>query len=71
MPVLTRIDRQSWLQTVWAALEPSDPDNAGKDINWDAVDWDDVCTAMAWIAEALGQDPAAQPGADSRDDRYD
>lgn len=46
--------RESWMNTVWGALEgyrencipPDDP-------QYDE-EWDDICTAMAWIRESLG-----------------
>ena len=46
-------DKQSWLDTLWDALgnhrETCIPEG---DPEYDA-EWDDICTAMAWIAEEL------------------
>jgi len=45
---LTRINAQSWLETVWLALDPlleDMPDDKK----------DDVCTALAWITEELNE----------------
>jgi len=54
----TANDPKSWLQTVWAGLE-SHRENCvpeGADPMYDE-EWDNICTAMAWIAEAVGVDP--------------
>ena len=43
---LTRNNEQSWIETIWLALDPileSMPEEQK----------DDVCTAMAWICEEL------------------
>ena len=55
---LTSSNMDSWFETVWEAL-------------WEAQDcadpiyapdrWDDICTAMAWIAEAAGHEPEMDP----------
>lgn len=50
-------DPASWLQTVWDTLHSArqlmipegDEDNDRQ--------WNDLCTAMAWITEELGVDP--------------
>ena len=46
MVMLTHGSKESWLETVWQTLEPYQDDIA------DEV-WDELCTAMAWIAEEL------------------
>lgn len=47
---LTYNNRTSWVETVWEALHAyREGDNAVSDETWD-----DLCTAMAWIEEALG-----------------
>jgi hypothetical protein len=45
-PNLTRADRGSWIETLWAALD----ETAGLS----PQQWDDVCSAMAWVTEDLG-----------------
>jgi hypothetical protein len=55
---LTANNMDSWFGTVWEAL-------------WEAQDcadpiyppdkWDDICTAMAWIAEAAGHEMEMDP----------
>lgn len=49
---LTRADRASWLETVWNALHRFQEDCLPTDEAYDHI-WDDICTAMAWIAEEL------------------
>ena len=54
-------DAQSWLNTIWDALEGFRDDciPEGQDPRYDEQ-WDDICSAMAWIREALGlPDPVA------------
>jgi hypothetical protein len=50
---LTHGDRMSWFDTVWDALaayrETCIPEG---DADYDA-EWDEICTAMAWIEEEL------------------
>ena len=49
---LTNNDKQSWLEPIWHALHAYREDCiAGS--SYDA-EWDDICTAMAWITEELG-----------------
>lgn len=61
---LNRHDRKAWLETIWLALECYREDCIpGEEYN---DDWDELCTAMAWIAEELGvqqepDEPAGQP----------
>ena len=51
---VTHSDVQSWLDVVWDALhshrETCIPEG---DPAYDA-EWDEICTAMAWITEGLG-----------------
>ena len=42
-------DPQSWFETVWDALHGFREDC----ISTDDEQWDDICTAMAWITEAI------------------
>ena len=45
----TARDMNSWFETVWDALwEGQDREAYSPD------QWDEICTAMAWIAEAAG-----------------
>lgn len=46
---LTYTDKQSWLDTVWAALDAYRQDY----IPNDDEQWDEICTAMAWIRGEL------------------
>jgi hypothetical protein len=46
--MLTYNNKASWLNTIWAALGDLDIYDAG-----DQAQWDNVVTAMAWIAEEL------------------
>jgi hypothetical protein len=43
--MLTHGNRASWLNTIWDALEKMTPENDDE--------WNDICTAMAWVAEEL------------------
>lgn len=48
-------DPNSWLETVWDALENyRDVIPEGDKMNDD--EWSDICTAMHWIDEALKED---------------
>ena len=40
----------SWLETVWLALDEHREIQSLEDDER----WDDICTAMAWIAESMG-----------------
>ena len=50
MSDLHRYDKTSWLDTVWDALQGFREDC----ISTDDEQWDEICTAMAWITEELG-----------------
>lgn len=51
---LTSFDTEQSLAVVWAALDAYREDLIPEgDLVYDAA-WDHVCTAMAWITEALG-----------------
>ena len=68
MTTLTKLNQYSWLDTVWNALAAyredcipptyvTDPTSGGRHlrmIDEHADEWDDICTAMAWITEELG-----------------
>jgi hypothetical protein len=58
---LTRADRSTWIETIWPALwayrEDCIPEG---DESYD-TQWDEICTAMAWITEEIeGEDNATQ-----------
>ena len=53
---LTSLDKAVWLSTIWTALEEWQDEYAGRSaVGTDTYEqrWDDICTAMAWIAEGL------------------
>ena len=54
---LHALDATSWLSTVWDALEDYHETHILEGDKASAEKWDDVCSAMAWIAEALEIDP--------------
>ena len=47
---------QSWIETVWDALHGFREDC----ISTDDEQWDDICTAMAWITESMSGDDWCQ-----------
>lgn len=51
---LTYSDRESWLETIWDALQEFRDVNIPEGNPTHDEQWDDICTAMAWIAEELG-----------------
>jgi hypothetical protein len=51
---LQRSDPSSWLETVWEALEHVRDEHLLQGDEVADAQWDDLCTAMAWIAEQLG-----------------
>lgn len=51
--MLTSNDKMSWVDTIWNALE-SYRVNIPEGIPEYDREWDDICTAMAWIGEELG-----------------
>jgi hypothetical protein len=46
---LTANNPPSWLLTIWEALWAAQDREA-----YTAAQWDDICTAMAWMTEAAG-----------------
>ena len=48
-------DPQTWFETVWNALHGFREDC----ISTDDEQWDDICTAMAWITEAIETEDAS------------
>jgi hypothetical protein len=66
MTKLTANNMDSWFETVWNALHdyreqcaPAEIDGLQFPENDEA--WDDICTAMAWIAEAAGHEMEMDP----------
>ena len=56
MANLTSNDVNSWLETVWEALwEWQDAHEGRAAVGTETYEqrWDDICTAMAWLAEEL------------------
>jgi len=49
---LTANNKASWIFNIWTALEELQDIKVIVD-NCDQQRWDDICTAMAWIAEEL------------------
>lgn len=50
----TATNPESWIETVWGALHSFRQNCIPEgDLMFDA-EWDDICTAMAWISENLG-----------------
>lgn len=61
MTALHAQDAESWLETIWIALhshrETCIPE--GVDPAYDD-EWSDICSAMAWVREALGLPPEVE-----------
>jgi hypothetical protein len=53
---LTHADKASWIYEIWHALEEWRDVNPEGDAAHD-VQWDEICTAMAWIEETLIDEP--------------
>ena len=49
---LTNTDKSTWIETLWMALE----DYRENCISTDDSQWDEICTAMAWISDELMED---------------
>lgn len=47
-------DKQSWIDTIWDALQAHRETNIPEGVTEYDEQWDEICTAMAWIAEELG-----------------
>ena len=50
---LTAHSRQSWLNTIWAALESHRENCIPEGDPQHDAEWDDICTAMAWVKETI------------------
>lgn len=55
-------DPATWLQTIWDALHGFREDciPEGDDPIYDEQ-WDDICTAMAWISETIERTMGVEP----------
>jgi hypothetical protein len=53
MSKLNANDKATWIKTIWDAL---DDHRETCDLLNAPIDWDDICTAMAWIAEDMEVD---------------
>lgn len=53
MTVLDSGWKESWMDVVWAALEEHRETNIPEGVPEYDEQWDDICTAMAWIREEL------------------
>ena len=57
----TAHDAQSWLDCLWHALHGYREDCIPEGEQAYDDEWSDICTAMAWIREALGLPDEVQP----------
>ncbi len=46
-------DKSTWLETIWDALHIAREDSIPESDSCYDAQWDDICTAMAWITESL------------------
>jgi hypothetical protein len=51
--ILTAHNQKSWMETIWTALEMVREDCIPEGEPMYDEQWGDICTAMAWISEAL------------------
>jgi hypothetical protein len=56
---LTYSDKESWFETIWDALYTgidfaAEHRKDNTSAPYTEKQWDDICTAMAWLAEAAG-----------------
>lgn len=54
MTILTRADKYSWADTVRNALENYREFSIPEGKAAHDAEWDEICTAMAWIEEEMG-----------------
>lgn len=46
-------DKQTWMDTIWSSLHAYRQNFIPEgNVNYDS-EWDDICTAMAWLEEKL------------------
>jgi len=57
---MNRDESSTCLNVIWNALHriplAADPDKDYRNLEITDAQWDDICTAMAWITEDLGVD---------------
>ena len=53
---LTHSDRASWLETIWDALHCHRENSIPEGDKMFDREWDDICTAMAWVTEEMGME---------------
>lgn len=65
---LTHSNKASWLETIWCALECHRENSIPEGVDEYDEEWDDICTAMAWITEELGmsEDTSDREAAEDR-----
>lgn len=51
---LTSFDLNQSIDVIWAALHSHRENCIPEGVKEYDAEWDDICTAMAWITEALG-----------------
>jgi len=51
--ILTHSDKISWIETVWDALQSHRENCIPEGVDNHDAEWDEICTAMAWIQEEL------------------
>lgn len=58
---LTHSNRASWLETIWDALHSHRENTLSEFLDCPKADseWDNICTAMAWITEQMGMEATA------------
>jgi hypothetical protein len=49
---LTYGNNASWIATIWKVLDVMSPDSESYTVSED--EWDEICTAMAWIQAEIG-----------------
>lgn len=54
MKELTYFDKETWLSVVWAALHSHRENCIPEGTPEYDEEWDEICTAMAWVREELG-----------------
>lgn len=47
-------DPATWLSVIWAALHGYREDCISEGVDNNDEQWDEICTAMAWVHEELG-----------------
>jgi hypothetical protein len=62
MSNLTYFDKETWLSVMWEALFAHREKNIPEGVDTHDREWDDICTAMAWVREELGLPDTADEG---------